>query len=226
MSAVCQVDHLVVAAHSLEQGIAWCESSLFVKPLAGGRHPLMGTHNLLLKLATPRFDRAYLEIIAIDPAAADPRRKRWFDLDDPALREGIREKPRLIHFVARCERAHVVSSALDSLGVDRGPLLAAQRETPSGLLQWKISVRSDGQRLFYGMLPTLIEWTGAHPADSLPDSGLTLLSMTATHPRPDDLFTAYRAIHLDQVGVDAGPPNLAATLRTPLGDVTLESNGL
>ena len=226
MTAVTQIDHLVVAASSLEQGLAWCESTLFVTPAAGGEHPLMGTHNLLLKIATPQFSRAYLEIIAIDPQAAHPRRKRWFDLDDPQLRAGIQERPRLVHFVASCERAGVASSALDSLGIDRGPHLAAQRQTAYGPLKWKISVRDDGQRLFYGTLPTLIEWDGSHPVETLPDSGLQLLSLTATHPRPDDLFTAYRAIHLEQVAIDAGPPNLSARLMTPLGEVTLDSEGL
>ena len=226
MTSITRVDHLVVAAESLEQGVAWCESTLFVTPEIGGEHPLMGTHNRLLRIATPEFDRAYLEIIAINPQAPDPRRKRWFDLDDPALRNAVRQKPRLVHFVASCERAAVASSALDSLGIDRGTMLAAQRETPRGMLRWKISVRDDGQRLFYGALPTLIEWGEIHPAEALPESGLRLLSVTATHPRPDDLFAAYRAIHLEQVGVEAGPPNLAATLMTPLGEVTLESGGL
>jgi hypothetical protein len=226
VTAITRVDHLVVAAHSLEQGVAWCQSTLFVTPAAGGEHPLMGTHNRLLKIETPQFARAYLEIIAIDPQAPDPRRRRWFDLDDPELREAIRERPRLVHFVANCERAGVASSALDSLGIDRGPQLAAQRQTAHGPLKWKISVREDGQRLFYGCLPTLIEWEGAHPAESLPESGLKLLSLTATHPRPDDLFTAYRAIHLEQVAVEAGPPNLSARLMTPLGEVTLDSGGL
>ena len=224
--SITRVDHLVVAAHTLEQGIAWCESTLFVTPGPGGEHPLMGTHNLLLKIETQQFARAYLEIIAIDPQAADPRRKRWFDLDDPQLRLAVAQKPRLVHFVASCERSAVASSALDSLGIDRGPPLAAQRETRYGPLKWKISVRDDGQRLFYGCLPTLIEWDGPHPSETLPDSGLQLLSLTATHPRPDDLFTAYRAIHLEQVGIDAGPPNLSARLMTPLGEVTLDSEGV
>jgi hypothetical protein len=226
VTAATRVDHLVVAAHSLEQGLAWCESTLFVTPSPGGEHPLMGTHNLLLKIETAQFARAYLEIIAINPQAPEPRRKRWFDLDDAQLRQAVRDKPRLIHFVASCERSAVASSALDHLGIDRGPQLAAERETQYGPLRWKITVRDDGQRLFYGTLPTLIEWDGAHPAERLPDSGLKLLSLTATHPRPDDLFMAYRAVHLEQVGIDAGPPNLIARLMTPLGEVTLESGGI
>ena len=226
MTVVSRVDHLVVAADSLAQGMAWCEDTLFVTPRAGGEHPLMGTHNALVRISTPAFARAYLEIIAINPAAAAPRRRRWFVLDDPALRESVRQRPRLVQFVADCVPAIAGSRALDSLGIDRGPLLAAQRETAGDLLQWKITVREDGQRLFYGALPTLIEWGDAHPADSLPESGLELLSVMATHPRPDDLFAAYKAIGLEQVGVEAGSPNLAATLLTPLGVVTLESTGL
>ena len=69
-----QVDHLVIAAQSLDQGVQWCEATLGVTPRAGGEHPLMGTHNRLLRLSTPGYPRAYLEIIAIDPAceAAGP----------------------------------------------------------------------------------------------------------------------------------------------------------
>ncbi len=227
MTIVSRVDHLVVAADSLEQGLAWCESALFVPaPAAGGDHPLMGTHNHILRIATAQFTRAYLEIIAINPAAPAPRRRRWFDLDDPKLRAAVRQQPRLVHFVARCEPAIDGSRALDMLGIDRGHYLQAQRPTPAGMLKWKISVREDGQRLFHGALPSLIEWGDTHPADSLPESGLTLVSMMASHPRPDDLFVAYKSIGLEGVGVEAGSPNLAATLMTPLGEVTLESKGL
>ena len=60
------VDHLVVAAATLAQGVAWCEATLGLTPGPGGKHPLMGTHNRLLKIATAAFPEAYLEIIAID----------------------------------------------------------------------------------------------------------------------------------------------------------------
>jgi hypothetical protein len=46
------VDHLVIAAASLEEGVAWCEATLGVTPGPGGEHPLMGTHNRLLRIAT------------------------------------------------------------------------------------------------------------------------------------------------------------------------------
>ena len=221
-----QVDHLVIAAGSLAQGVAWCEATLGITPGPGGEHPLMGTHNRLLRIGSGDFPRAYLEIISIDPDAPAPRRKRWFDLDDPQLRAAVAKEPRLIHFVASCAQAANGTRGLDMLGIDRGPLVAAQRETPGGMLQWKITVRDDGQRLFLGALPTLIEWGPLHPTDGMADSGLSLLALMASHPRPDDLFSAYAAIGLSQVGVEAGPPNLRATVMTPLGEVTLESRGV
>jgi hypothetical protein len=221
-----QVDHLVVAADSLAQGVAWCEATLGVTPEAGGKHAFMGTHNRLLLVGAPQFPLAYLEILAIDPDAPDPGRKRWFDLDDPDLREAIRQEPRLVHFVASCERAAAGTRALAGLGIERGTLLPAERQTPLGLLQWKIGLRDDGQRLFYGMLPTLIEWGQVHPADGLPESPVALLSLAATHPRPDDLSAAYAAIGLGEVAVRQGPPNLAAAFSTPRGEVTLESKGI
>jgi hypothetical protein len=54
MNPSSTVDHLVVAADSLEQGVKWCEETLGVTPGPGGQHPLMGTHNRLLRVATER----------------------------------------------------------------------------------------------------------------------------------------------------------------------------
>ena len=64
------VDHLVVAAASLEQGVAWCQATLGFTPATGGKHPLMGTHNRVFSIATAEYPLAYFEIIAIDPEAA------------------------------------------------------------------------------------------------------------------------------------------------------------
>ena len=69
-----QLDHLVIAAASLADGVQWCERTLGVTPGPGGVHPLMGTHNRLLSLVSPGFPNAYLEIIAID-SEADPAMK-------------------------------------------------------------------------------------------------------------------------------------------------------
>jgi hypothetical protein len=222
-----RVDHLVVAAATLQQGIDWCEATLGVTPGPGGEHPLMGTHNRLLRIATVDYPRAYLEIIAIQLGREPQRRRRWFDLDDEPLQaELARFGPRLIHFVANVNDAAAAVRNLEWIGIDRGEPVAASRETPRGVLQWQITLREDGSRLFDGTLPTLIEWGETHPAPFLPESGVTLQSLAVHHPRAAELKAAYEAIGLENVRIQQGPADLCATLDTPRGRVTLESKGL
>lgn len=225
-----RVDHLVIAARSLDQGVRWCEATFGVEPDPGGMHPLMGTRNRLLKVATADFPRAYVEIIAIDPKARPARAvgaHRWFDLDDAALQMAVaRGGPRLIHFVAEVPDADAAVQALAEGRIDRGEVLEASRDTPAGRLSWKITVRDDGQRLFYGALPTLIEWGPVHPTDSMAHSGVTLRSLDLAHPRKADLALALQAIGLAGVSLATGAPNLRAVFDTPRGTVTLESGGI
>jgi hypothetical protein len=222
-----RVDHLVVAAASLEQGAAWCEATLGVVPAAGGEHPLMGTHNRLLRIATVDYPRAYFEIIAIQPGRTPQRAHRWFDLDDEAVRDALaRSGPRLLHFVANVPDVRAAVAAWQAQGLERGEVVRASRMTPRGALEWQITVRDDGQRLLQGTLPTLIQWDGPHPAAGLPESGVTLHALCAYRPEPAPLAAAYEAIALRGVTVKAGPANLCAVLETPRGRVTLASGGL
>ncbi len=223
------LDHLVVVARDLDEGVAWCEATLGVTPGPGGEHPLMGTHNRLLRLDGPLTPApqapAYLEIIAINPAARPTRAPglhRWFDLDDEALQARLtRDGPQWIHWVARVPDAHAAQAQLAAVGLDGGDVLCASRMTPAGLLEWRITVRPDGRRLLDGCLPTLIEWGHTHPASAMPDSGLHLASFTLTHPRATELRQACHALGLPALVVEPGAPALHATLRTPKGLVVL-----
>lgn len=222
-----RIDHLVVGADTLAQGAAWCEATLGVVPGPGGEHPLMGTHNRLLRIATVDHPRAYFEIIARNPAVphAPEGRARWFDLDAPAVQQSLQAAPRLLHWVVQVPDLHAAVSALASLGIDRGRIVAASRETARGLLRWEITIRDDGQRLFDGCLPTLIAWGDVHPAAAMPASGVTLHSVRVRHPQAALLARAFAAIGLQGVDVAEGAPDLLATLHTPTGTVRLESQG-
>jgi len=215
------LDHLVVLAASLEDGVAWCEATLGVTPGPGGEHPLMGTHNRLLKIATPAFPTAYLEIIAINSVATPSiptRARRWFDMDDPALRARVAQQgPTLVHAVVSVPDIHAAVAALGAQGLDRGEVLQASRPTDRGLLQWQITVRADGQRLFDGCLPTLIQWGSTHPTDHMPASGVTLHSLRVQHPQADTLRAAYLGFGWAAQAVDTGAPRLSAILQTPKG---------
>lgn len=217
------LDHLIVMADTLDAGVAWCEATLGTTPGPGGRHPLFGTHNRVLSLATPAFALAYLEIIAIDPEADAPGRTRWFDLDDAVLREAVRTQgPQLIHWVARVPDLTRAVRDWAGQGIDRGEVLAASRMTPEGLLQWQIAVRPDGQRLMDGCLPTLIQWGDVHPAAAMPGSGLALQALTLHHPQAAALRGVLARAGLHGVAVEqAATPSLGATLQTPRGRVVI-----
>ena len=221
------LDHLVVLADSLEQGVAWCEAQLGVTPGPGGEHPLMGTHNRLLRIDSPNFPQAYLEIIAIQPERQPlraPPLRRWFDMDDAALQAQLRAQgPQLGHWVARTDALDAALVACSARGWERGPALAASRMTPQGLLQWRISVRDDGQRLLGGVLPTLIEWGAVHPTSAMPASGLQLQALTVQHPQAQALQALADALELHGVQWREGPAALQAQLHTPRGEVTLGS---
>lgn len=131
-----------------------------------------------------------------------------------------------MHFVANTNNVRTACSALSALGIDRGPAVQASRMTASGPLQWQITVREDGQRLFNGGLPTLIEWGNVHPAGGMPDSGVSLLSLSVAHPQASELQAAYKAIGLQGIGLTSAAPNLIAKLQTPRGIITLESKGI
>lgn len=227
LGAPAQLDHLVIAARTLDEGVAWCEATLGVVPGPGGEHALFGTHNRLLRLHSEQAPRAYLEIIAINPTTTPTRQaglKRWFDLDDLALQTRLAQHgPQLVHWVASVPDIDAATRAWNALGIDRGPVIAASRPTASGLLQWRISVRDDGQRLFGGALPTLIQWGGAHPTDTLPISDVTLRGLSFRHPEADRLQAALSSIGLADRAVTRGPAALTAELTTPLGPCTLRS---
>lgn len=214
----CQLDHLVVAAASLEQAVRWCEVTLGVTPGPGGRHPLMGTHNRLVNLSAPGFERCYLELIAVDPEAPSPGRPRWFGLDEPALQATLAQQgPRLIHAVLRSPNIEMMRWGLINKGADPGPMLAAERSIPGGTLRWRILVRDDGALPGGGALPTLIDWQGAHPTDTLPASPVTLqeLQAAALPAGPAQVLRWRGPVWRHE----AGAPVLRARLSTPVGEV-------
>ena len=199
-------DHLVVAAADLDSGAAWLEGRLGMPLAPGGRHVAMGTHNRLFRLGP----QLYLELIAIDPDAAPPNRPRWFGLDDPAMREKIAERPRLIHWVARCADTPAVPGT-DILDMARGDF------------RWRIGVPADGHLPGDGLIPSLIQWLSpTHPAERLPEVGCALMKLEGFHTEPARIRDALTALGLKEAlalyAAEPGePPGLVAYLKTPGG---------
>lgn len=219
-----QVDHLVVAAHSLAQGLRWCQGVLGVTPEAGGVHPLMGTHNRLALLGGGQHAACYLEVIAIAPdlrpgKASD--QARWFGLDEPALQARLRHGPQLVHWVARVPELATALNTCAAHGIDPGQPMRASRPTAHGLLSWDISVPHSGRPAAEGLWPTLIAWGEQHPSATLPASGLALTRLQVQHPEATRLNALWRALGAEDERFATGPAQLKAQLSTPRGTITL-----
>lgn len=215
-----RIDHIVVAAQSLGQGVAWCEATFGIVPGPGGVHTRMGTHNRLFRVASEACPDAYFEIIAIDPAAPPPGRPRWFGLDEPSLQAAVAREPVLLNVVARTPILEMQRWGLINVGFHPGEPLAFERASPAGLLRWRMLVRDDGRLLWGGAGPTLIEWQGEpHPATAMPDSGVVLtgLELAGVPPRAADVLKLRGAT----VRPEAQGYALRAHFSSPRGPVTL-----
>ncbi|HEV8647042.1 MAG TPA: VOC family protein [Burkholderiales bacterium] len=142
------IDHIVVTAPSLAIGVEYVRDAVGVTPQAGGEHPRMGTHNCLLRLG----DALYLEVISINPAAANPDRPRWFHLN----RERSNAVPRLVTWISRTNDIRAATAAST---VPLGNVEAMSR----GSLSWQITIPTDGDLPLDGVAPTLIEWKATIP---------------------------------------------------------------
>lgn len=205
-----QIDHITVAADSLRAGVAHAEAILGVTIPFGGVHPLMGTHNHLLRLG----DTLFLEIIAPDPAAGALSRRRWFGLDDAKQRAELAISPRLATWVVATSD---IEASLRQVPHAAGPAITVTR----GELAWLISVPPDGAMPFDGAFPTLIQWPdGPHPASRLPDLGCSLVGLEISHPEADVISQSLRPFLADpRLLISAAKaPSLRATIKTPNGE--------
>ena len=197
-----ELDHLAVAAATLEEGRAHVEEALGVVLQPGGQHARFGTHNLLLGLE----DGIYLEVIAVDPAAPAPEVPRWFNLDSFA------GTPRLSTWICRCDDLEAaLARAPDGAG--------APVDLARGDLRWRMAVARDGRMPFDGAFPSLNQWQGLHPSARLIPSGCRLRRLMIMHPDAADLRRALAGLIDDaRMTIEPGTVmSLLAEIETPHG---------
>jgi hypothetical protein len=211
----CKLDHIVVAAASLEAGVAFIRERLGVDIPAGGKHELMGTHNHVMRLG----EASYLEVIAVDPDAPKPARPRWYALDDPAMQTRLREHPRIITWVVRT--ADIVAT-VQAAAVPLGQVVPVSR----GTLSWRLTVPRDGHLPEGGVVPHLIQWDGgARPWEKMADRSCRLDELTLMHPDPDRLRQALATLcdrGFKRIAFEKGAAlGLSAQISTPSGVVRI-----
>ncbi|MBP0444221.1 VOC family protein [Roseomonas sp. SSH11] len=205
-----ELDHLVLIAPSLAEGVEHVRASLGIAMPYGGAHPEMGTHNHLLRLG----DGAFLEVIAVDPSAPAPTHARWFGLDDAAaVRAEWDAGRRLRAWVARGRN-------LEALLAAQGGLFGEAMWVSRGDRRWRFGVRPDGALPAGGAAPCVIDWgERGCPAPAMPDLGARLERFVIEHPDPAglrDLLTGLGLGRLPDIR-EGAETRLRAVIGTPEG---------
>jgi len=209
----CQLDHIVIGAATLVEGVAFIRDRLGVDIPPGGKHQLMGTHNHLMRLG----ESAFLEVISIDPAAPAPGRPRWFDLDNAKMRARLAAGPKLITWVVRS--ADIEATAQAS-AVPLGPIMPVSRDA----LSWRLTIPDDGRIPGDGLVPHVIQWDGnARPWERMAAFGWRLEALVLSHSNPEAVKAGLSSLGADSIaGVrveEADAPGLTARIRTASGEI-------
>jgi len=200
-----KLDHIAIAAETLEEGRAYVESALGVDLQPGGQHGHYGTHNMLLG----QEDGLYLEVIAVDPDAPKPDYPRWFDLDR------FSGTPRIGNWICRSD--DVVATVADL--PQAGTPVALSR----GIVRWTMAVPPNGQLPYDNCFPALMQWQSSPtPPEVLPASGCRLTRLVIRHPDASQLNTDLAA-YLDdpRVVYEVGSAGIIAHFDTPSGSKVL-----
>jgi len=215
-----RIDHLVIGAGDLVQGVEYVKDCLGVDIPFGGVHTKMGTHNHLMSLDQDIF----LEVIAVNPDMKSPESPRWFGLDDPHIRQQIRVKPALLTWVVNTEN---IDRLLGQTRFSFGKAQLIHR----GNLSWYFGLPDDGRLLAGGMLPYVLEWqTDFHPSKKMADTGCRIQRLEIYHSNPiwfQSVLTSIGAENLADVHSlpENSPPYLVAYVDTPKGVKVLSSLG-
>jgi hypothetical protein len=205
-----RLDHLTVIAPTLAEGVLHVRACLDLDVPFGQRHDYMGTHNHLLQLG----GTVYLEIVALDPQAAQPGRPRWFGLDDQRqVREAWEEGRRLRGWVARTDGIGAVLHGRGEISGEIVPL-------PTVGSSFDFAIPKDGSLPLDGAAPSIIDRRGKPRAmAAIADLGARLRSFTLEHPDPAAVSALYRELDIDRPPAIARGPRLRyrAQIDTPAG---------
>ncbi|MEM1049246.1 MAG: VOC family protein [Pseudomonadota bacterium] len=208
-----RIDHFAIGAATLEAGVDAMRTALGVTVPSGSKHTAMSTHNCVVQSGNDSF----LEIIAVDPDAPDPGRRRWFTLDEPETRKRLAERARPLCWVVGTDDLDAVMAASP---VDLGEAVLFTR----GERSWRLTVPRDGSLPENGLLPAFIEWSpGPHPSSGMQDLGVRLKSIELQHPDAARLQAMLDTIGVDHLArVTEGDSRLCFKLDSPNGTVVLD----
>ncbi len=208
-------DHFVVGIADLDKGVDLIEEMTGVRPVYGGIHPTIGTHNALISLG----DHTYLEIIAPNPDAD-------FENLDPMLKaqfmEPLKQMTELTPFLWAVGSSDLAmtGSILEDAGIELSSPDAGSRTKPDGtILHWHGAFITSPRS---ADLPFFIRWgdTTVSPAVDSP-KGCRFESFSISSPDTAVLEKLKEQLGLDvELGI-ASELKFQLALGCPEGKVTL-----
>ncbi|RCI80085.1 VOC family protein [Brucella anthropi] len=205
-----KLDHLTVIAPTLAEGVSHVQNCLGLAVPFGTRHEYMGTHNHRLQLG----NSVYLEIVARDPEGVEPRRARWFGLDNQEqVRSDWNEGHRLRGWVANTDAMDLVVPTHSAILGDKVPL-------PTGKPTFDFVIPKDGSLPLDGAAPSIIDHRGdTSYIASIPDFGARLQSLILEHPDPTGIAAFYRELAIENPPLIVQGPQIRyrALIDTPAG---------
>jgi hypothetical protein len=206
------IDHIVIGAADLEKATKRIEQFIKADFSSGGKHPLMATHNRLIKLQ----NSIYMEVISIDPSVTMPQssghKKRWFSLDSQSTKRRLSLAPQPLCWVAAVDN---VEQAVSHCGYNPGKIIEVTRDD----LRWRLTVPENGKLSFDGVLPILIEWpNGINPAERMPESNVCLQHLTLFHSNPKKIKGILSKLNiLGPINIELGEPRIQFSFKTASG---------
>jgi len=193
-----QIDHVVVAIRSLDEGTAQFEALTGVKAGAGGRHPGRGTENALVSLG----GGSYLELIA-------PQKDAKLSSEDAKMRDLGRLT--IIDWAVRIIDVDEALASLHRAGFSTSPPQPGARLTPSGeRLDW-MTFGLAGARI--DTAPFFIRWSPntRHPSTTAP-GGCALEGLVVHDPTADRMQAMLKALDVAGVTIASGASSIEATI--------------
>ena len=205
------LDHILLGANDLQQGIEFVEKHTGVRAAFGGVHPGRGTQNALLSLG----ERRYLEIIAPDPAQSEVKGRlgpRLLSLTEPKLVSWAAHPGTLTTFAASLRTRGFACA---------GPTPGSRQRSDGKLLQWQTLALDDDMD---GLLPFFIEWSAdtIHPSVDSP-KGCSLLEFAAEAPESEKLQGELKKLTLDLPVLKGEKSRLVAKIGGPKGQFRFTS---
>ncbi|MCY3769953.1 MAG: VOC family protein [Gammaproteobacteria bacterium] len=213
-----RLDHIVIAARTLEQGAAYIHEKMGITIPDGGVHDMMGTFNKVMSLG----HGVYLEVIAIHPEMRAPSRPRWFGLDDPHVRNSLDCGPKLLTWAVNTDS---LDSLLSGSDLPLGTVVEARRDH----LKWKVALTEDGRMPGAGFIPLCIEWlVDFHPSEQMSQPDCQFKSFRLYHPRRQWLEEALKSIGAGSLVdiheiEDSVSPYMELVVDGPHGEIVISS---